>query len=351
MVRSMTTHGDSTERPSENTTDAGWFLPPGGEPLVAELVAEPVGPPRPRRPLVLGRRLPLVLFAATCVSVLLAGTRLPDIFLGMIVDVLVSHQWPRDVHTLSKFLPGMCLNGLIYGVCVMTILVCHEMGHWLQARRYRVPATLPLFVPMPIGPIGTLGAVIAMRPGVGDRRAIFDIGITGPLAGLVPTLIFAVVGLLLSEKTAITPRAEIYGDPLLMQLLERLIFGPLPPGHVVASHPMAFAAWVGLLVTSINLIPIGQLDGGHVLYGLLRQRAHYVASFLLTAAAVAVVASTVFFHYPAWFLMVLLLLFMGPKHPPTANDDVPLGPVRIVLGWLTLAFVLVGFTPMPFPMP
>jgi Zn-dependent protease len=345
----MTTNGDSTGKPAENTSDLGWFLPPsGGEPLVAELVAEPS---RPRRPLMLGRRLPLTLFVLTCVSVLLAGTRLPDVFLNTVLEVVFEQRWTLDVHKLARLLPEMCLHGYIYGLSVMTILVCHEMGHYIQARRYRVPATLPLFVPMPIGPIGTLGAVIAMRPGVGDRRAIFDIGISGPLAGLVPTLVFAVVGLLLSKKAVLSPNAEVYGDPLLMQLLVRLIFGPLPPGHDVVLHPMAFAAWVGLLVTSINLIPIGQLDGGHVLYALLRRKAHQVASFLLTAAAVAVVASTVFFHYPAWFVMVLLLFFMGPKHPPTANDDVPLGPVRIVLGWLTLAFVLVGFTPMPFQMP
>ena len=115
-------------------------------------------------------------------------------------------------------------------------------------------------------------------------------------------------------------------------------------------HPMAFAGWVGLLITSLNLIPIGQLDGGHVLYALLRTKAHRVAEFLLMAAAVAVVIGAVVFHYPAWILMVLLLFVMGPIHPPTADDDVPLGTTRIVLGWLTLAFIFVGFTPTPFKM-
>jgi len=132
-----------------------------------------------------------------------------------------------------------------------------------------------------------------------------------------------------------------------MQLLEWLRFGPMPANHGVLWHPMAFAAWVGLLITSLNLIPIGQLDGGHILYALLRKKARPVASFLLMTAGGAVVVATFVLGYPIWIIMILLLFLMGPNHPPTANDNVPLGRWRIVLGWLTLAFVLVGFTPVP----
>ena len=120
--------------------------------------------------------------------------------------------------------------------------------------------------------------------------------------------------------------------------------GPTPPGAEVALHPMAYAGWVGIFITALNLIPIGQLDGGHVLYALLRTAAHGVAQALLFAAMMAVVV----WGYWGWSLMILLLMLMGPIHPPTANDNVPLGTGRTILGWATLAFVPLGFTAVPF---
>jgi membrane-associated protease RseP (regulator of RpoE activity) len=225
----------------------------------------------------------------------------------------------------------------------MTILACHEGGHFIQAWRYRVYASLPYFIPMPISPIGTFGAVIAMDSRVGDRKALFDIGITGPLAGLVPTLIFCVLGMQAAQVGVVVQHRAQFGSPLLFEFLTWLRFGSLPHGYSTMIGPMGFAGWVGLLITSLNLLPIGQLDGGHVLYGLLRRRAHSVAMFLLLAAIVAVVA----FGYYEWSLMLFLLVMMGPRHPPTANDDVPLGAWRTILGWLTLAFIFIGFTPTP----
>ncbi len=236
----------------------------------------------------------------------------------------------------------------MYAVPLMTILICHEAGHFIQARRYGVRATLPYFLPMPISPIGTMGAVIAMEAHVGDRKALFDIGITGPLAGLVPTIVCCTLGLHWSK---LAPDMSPWGQPLLFKGLAYLTFGRLPEGTDILLHPMAFAGWVGLLITALNLFPIGQLDGGHILYGLLRRRAHSVAWGILVAAAATVLIVGTLFGQPAvlgWLVMISLLLAMGPRHPPTANDYVPLGPVRTVLGWLTLAFVPIGFTPMPF---
>jgi len=243
----------------------------------------------------------------------------------------------------SNFMP----ESLAYCACVMTILVCHEAGHFLQARRYGVYASLPYFLPMPFTPLGTLGAVIVMDSRVKDRRALFDIGITGPLAGLVPTLIFCVLGMQFGLSRVGVPdlKSFEFGDPLVFKWLTQLTFGPVPDGHDVLVGPMAFAGWVGLLVTAINLFPIGQLDGGHVLYGLLRRRALWVA----TAVLVGAVIGAAVFHLTMWWLMLLLLVLMGPRHPPTTNDNVPLGAARIVLGWLTLAFLPLGFTPNPFP--
>ncbi len=239
-------------------------------------------------------------------------------------------------------------HGLAYAAPLMLTLTCHEFGHYLQARRYRVPASLPYFIPMPGTPLGTMGAVIAMRGNMGHRKALFDIGISGPLAGLVPALVCSIVGLHLSTvvDAPMHRAADQYalGSPLLFQWLKSWLFGTLPEGKTIALHPLGFAGWVGIFITALNLFPIGQLDGGHVLYAILRRKAHIVASTLLLAAILAVVFTGAY----QWALMLFLLVMIGPNHPPTANDNEPLGTPRIVLGWLTLAFVVIGFTPTPF---
>ncbi|MCE5303835.1 MAG: site-2 protease family protein [Planctomycetaceae bacterium] len=280
-----------------------------------------VRPVRPRR----RWRLPLLLFLATCLTTLLAGAS---------GKVWIEEGW----------LAGL-ISGLRYAVPVMTILLCHEMGHFIQAHRYGVYASWPYFIPMPFSPIGTMGAVIAMEPRVGHRRALFDIGISGPLAGLVPTIIFLVVGLKHSSFAVPVKDAMLFGDPLLVKALVYWIMGPTPKGYEVVIDPMAFAGWVGLLVTSLNLIPIGQLDGGHILYALLRRRAHRVAKTLLLTALFLVIWKWEILGQ--WTLMIVLLFLMGPIHPPTADDEEPLGVFRYILGWATLAFIVVGFTPTP----
>lgn len=273
-------------------------------------------------------RVPLLLFAATCLSTLFVGTILSG----------DGKDWVAAFY-----------SGLRYSIPLMTILVCHEMGHFLQARRYGVPASLPYFIPVPLPPIGTFGAVIGMTPRVGGRKALFDIGISGPLAGLAPTLLFCLWGLQLSEVKPFLaeqpPRGLAVGSPLLFQYLTQKQFGRLPPNHYVDLDPMAFAGWVGLLITSLNLIPIGQLDGGHILYALLRRQARKVAALLLFTALFMVIWK--WEYYGHWIVMIFLLFLIGPMHPPTADDDEPIGLFRTLLGWLTLAFVLIGFTPTP----
>jgi membrane-associated protease RseP (regulator of RpoE activity) len=233
-------------------------------------------------------------------------------------------------------------GGLPFALALMTTLLAHEFGHFLQSVRYSVPASLPLFIPMPYSPIGTMGAVIVMQPGKGDRSAIFDIAITGPLAGLFFALLFSVIGLRLSEVVPFNQPSRLHlGAPLLFKGLAYLTLGSTT--HI-ALHPIAFAGWVGIFITALNLIPIGQLDGGHILYALLRQKAHIVAQLLLLGAIAAVFIG----RYWGWSLMLILLMLIGPIHPPTANDNVPLGTTRTVLGWVSLMFVIIGFTPTPF---
>jgi membrane-associated protease RseP (regulator of RpoE activity) len=279
---------------------------PIGSPYASPLAEEYV------RALISVRRrvlLPALLFAATCVTTYLAA-------------------------------------GPAFAVAVMLILTTHELGHFFQALRYRVPASLPYFIPMPYSPFGTMGAVIGLQAHSGNRKALFDIGISGPLAGLVPAVACSIVGLYLSPVVQLVGHDNLMmlGEPLFFRFLKFLIFGPLDDAHDVLLHPLGYAGWVGIFITGLNLIPIGQLDGGHVLYALLLRRAHRVASLVLLAAVVCVAV----FGYWGWSLMLALLFVMGPKHPPTADDCVPIGTGRTVLGWLTLAFVVVGFTPQPF---
>jgi Zn-dependent protease len=283
------------------------------------------------------KRLALFLFLATCCTTFLIGVSLR-------ADVAFPH--PAFFQAVWNMgLLNVLISGLSYAGPVMLILLSHEMGHYLQARRYGVPASLPYFIPMPFPPFGTMGAVIIQGAGVADRKALFDIAVTGPLAGLVVALPCVYFGLLNAEVRVVEPNPNtiIFGDPLILQWLITWIHGPLGQNEDVILNPLLFAGWVGIFITALNLIPIGQLDGGHILYTLVGKKSQLVATILLFGG----IGFVIYTGYVAWVLMLGLLLLMGPGHPPTADDNVPLGRGRIVLGWLSLAFIIIGFTPMP----
>jgi membrane-associated protease RseP (regulator of RpoE activity) len=295
----------------------------------------------PRRSVRSNRRVALVLFLATCFSVFMAG---------MVPGKGIAALYGRDAS--DPPLPPvseLLASGLTYFGAVMTILIAHEMGHYLQARRYRVPATLPYFIPFPITPFGTMGAVIVQGAGVANRKSLFDIAVSGPLAGLVFALPITMLGISRAQvsDSAPPPGELIYGMPLIFEWLVHWIRGPLPEGSWgLADNPWLFAGWVGIFITALNLVPIGQLDGGHILYTLIGRRAHRVALGLLFAAAAFMILT----GQISYVFMIVLLVVAGPRHPPTADDNVPLGAGRIALGWLTLAFVIIGFTPIPISM-
>jgi membrane-associated protease RseP (regulator of RpoE activity) len=236
--------------------------------------------------------------------------------------------------------------GPAYAACIMTILLCHEMGHYLFCRRYGVPSSPPLFLPLPwISPFGTLGAIILMRRHVRSRRRVFDIGVAGPLAGLLPSLAASIYGLAHSTVVTIPPEGFAgmrLGDSLIFRWLGLWIHGPLAPGTDLLLHPVAYAGWAGLFVTSLNLIPVGQLDGGHVLHGLLGKTARYVGWVIL--GGLAGLATT----QPNFWLLVVLLFLVGFRgHPPTDDDHLPLGRGRIALGILAMVILALTFTPHP----
>ena len=240
---------------------------------------------------------------------------------------------------------GFGADGYLFALAVMLILTCHEMGHFLQTLRYKVQASLPYFIPMPLGPIGTMGAIIRMDGRIPNIRALFDIGISGPLAGLVPTLFFCWYGIKYSHIGPIifNPDEFLFGQPLLFDWLIYQIYSPLPEGTRLHWHPFAFAGWVGLLITSLNLLPIGQLDGGHIFYAIFKQKAGFYSVILFYLLIFLVI----YFGLWAWTLMLILLALLGTQHPPTQNDAVKLGTFRTILGIATLAFILIGFTPNP----
>ncbi len=230
-----------------------------------------------------------------------------------------------------------------YSFCLMSILTAHEFGHYLAARYYRVPATLPYFIPAFFF-FGTMGAVIRMSPHIPNRRALFDIASAGPLAGMVVAVPISFIGILLSERIPLDTEQVglMLGDPVLFQIFERIIFGVSGEEQVLLLHDVGFAGWVGLFVTALNLLPIGQLDGGHVTYAVFGSRSLWIAR-----AAFVVLLVVCLTMGQQYALFLILLLFMGLRHGPTQNDWIQLGSSRKKLALILLAVFALCFIPVP----
>ncbi len=238
------------------------------------------------------------------------------------------------------------LDGFWYSTGIMSILLSHEMGHYLMCKRHGVAATLPFFIPFPASPFGTMGAVIKMDGRIPDRRVLFDIGAAGPIAGIVIALPAAYFGLKMSTVFAIDQVKSEYwvlGDSLLFKALEWLAVGTLPEGYSTFLHPLAYAGWAGLFFTALNLLPIGQLDGGHVVYALFGEKSRYLFAVFLALFALV----CIFFYLP-WLLFVVILLWMGYRHPPTLNPYIELDRKRKIIAVLVLIFFVLAFVPIPF---
>jgi membrane-associated protease RseP (regulator of RpoE activity) len=238
-------------------------------------------------------------------------------------------------------------GGPWYALALMSILLAHEMGHYLTCRRYGVPASLPFFIPMEphLSLFGTLGAVIRMRGRIPSRRVLFDIAVAGPLAGLVLAIPAVIIGLHLSHIVPVPREGSglfYLGDSPLFTFLSHMILGTPPEGTDIVLHPVAFAGWAGLFVTALNLLPVGQLDGGHVVYALFGQRARWVSVGVLAAFI-----GVFFFKFRGWWLLIALLLLFGFRHPAPEDDATPLDAGRRVLGVIILIFFVLTFTPVP----
>jgi membrane-associated protease RseP (regulator of RpoE activity) len=240
--------------------------------------------------------------------------------------------------------PEGLVHGLPFSVTLMVILLVHEMGHYLTARHHGVPASLPYFIPAPTF-IGTFGAFIRMEARPTNRRALFDVAAAGPLAGLALAVPAVVIGLQLSTVTPESAGGGItLGSSVLLTLLSKLTLGLLPNEANIAIHPIGFAGWIGLFVTALNLLPVGQLDGGHVVYSLFGSRHIWISR----VAFVAILSLGVTRLWDGWIVWGILLLFLGMRHPPALDADTPLDFKRKVVGWFVLMVFVVTFIPAPF---
>ena len=286
-------------------------------------------------------KIPILLFIATCFSTFWVG-----IAEWQPIQQLTAAHSDGSMMRIRVLLLDNWEQGLIYAFAVLLILLAHEMGHFIATLIYKVPASAPIFLPFPINPLGTLGAVIAMQGNAADRKQIFDIGLAGPLAGLIPCIPIAFLGV--SQLDLSAPPQTGFGMhmPVFLDWLIRWYEIPNYDGMVWLNqlNPWFCAAWVGCLITGLNMMPVGQLDGGHVTYTLFGKKAHWIAQ----ATIVFAVAFMVYLEHYILIVMVILVLLIGTNHPPTTNDKVPLGPVRWVLGLASLSIPFLCFPPQIF---
>lgn len=239
--------------------------------------------------------------------------------------------------------PGQLYRGIPFSFSLMGILLAHEFGHYLAAKRHGLDVTLPYFIPAP-PIIGTFGAFIKMRSPVRDRRMLMDVGAAGPLVGVVVAIPLLIAGLYLSEVKLIRGEAGMnLGSSLLLSLLTRIVVGPLKEGYDIVIHPIGFAGWIGLLVTALNLLPVGQLDGGHVGYALFGERQNRLSKFVYGGLIFLGI-----FGWQGWLVWAVLLWFLGIRHPVPTDWWVPLDRKRKIIGWVTVAVFFLTFIPVPF---
>lgn len=270
-------------------------------------------------------RLHVILFVITFLSMLAAGAL------------------QKGINPVEE--PWRIVEGFPFAFTLMLILLSHEFSHYFASRSHNTEATLPYFIPAP-SIIGTFGAFIKMKSPIISRRALVDIGASGPIVGFAISVVASIAGLAMSRVVDIEPGQGMLslGNNLLFSFLSGVMVGSLPEGHDIVLHPVAFAGWIGFLVTSLNLLPIGQLDGGHVSYALLGESIHRQLSSVLVVALVSLGV----FVWPGWAFWAVLMVLLGLRHPPVIYWESPLDPRRKIIGWAALIIFVITFTPVPF---
>ena len=303
------------------------YIPPGSEtrhrrraPFRRVFIRRPAPPPA-KKPDV---RINLILFILTVITTTMAGA------VQQGVDPFAS--------------PGEIYRGIPFSFTLLLILGVHELGHYLMSRKHGGEATLPYFIPAPHF-IGTFGAFIKMRSRPADRRVLLDIGAAGPIAGFVLAVPAVFIGMHLSEVVPTAGGGGLFlGSSLLFSAIEMLVKGPLPEGMDIILHPIGFAGWLGLFVTSLNLLPLGQLDGGHIAYAILDDKHE---SFGRTVSWALLVLGLI--GWKGWIFWALLITFvLKLRHPPPLYPHVPLDGRRRMIAWICLIILVITFIPNPF---
>jgi len=271
-------------------------------------------------------------------------TIISTIATGAVIWASREHESPDAILRILVSPYYLSRGALFFSLPLMAILGTHEMGHYLMAKHHGIAASLPFFIPLPpgISIFGTMGAFISLREPMSDKKALFDIGIAGPIAGLLVAIPVTIIGIMLTTPSTNTPDPGegpnlIIGVPLLYRWIAEAV--PHEGGSI---HPTAFAGWVGLFITALNLLPAGQLDGGHVARALLGDRAHY-----LSYATILAMVLMGFLFFTGWFLFAMLILLLGARHPPPLNDLSKLDKKRVVVGVVGLLILVTAFTATP----
>jgi len=280
--------------------------------------------------------LNVLLFSLTFLFTLVIGLQFHITFYAIAIPGV------QNLFQLIAARPASLLWGLPYSLSLMAILLVHELGHFMACRRHHIRATWPYFIPAPTL-VGTFGAFIKIQSPFPSKKALFDVGVAGPVAGFFVALPIIAIGIHHSRIIeAQTLEAGItLGEPLVFQLFTLLVKGPLPADQDILIHPIAFAGWFGLLATAFNLFPIGQLDGGHILYSLLGKKSRHVA-----LAAIAAIVLLGIFFWQGWLFWALIVTFIGLRHPPIYEDEV-IDRRRKVWAAVALIIFILSFTPAP----
>lgn len=263
------------------------------------------------------------------------------LFILTLLCTLVAGALQQGVNPIEN--PWLIWKGIPFSFTLLMILGAHEFGHYFMARKHSIDVTLPYFIPAPSF-IGTFGAFIKMKSPIMDRRILLDVGAAGPLAGMCVTVPVLLIGLYLSEiRYDAVDSGLSLGSSLFFTFMNWIVHGPLPDNANIILHPIAFSGWIGLLVTCLNLLPVGQLDGGHVAYAVIGTKQRVVSKVIIGVLVVLGVTGWI-----GWLVWAGILFIMGTNHPPVVYDWIPLDKNRKIIGWITLSVFVITFTPAPF---
>ncbi len=292
------------------------------------------------------------------------------LFILTLCSTLIVGAWWALVDPISLLKePENIVKGIPFSASLMIILLSHEFSHYIASKKHGIKATLPYFIPAPTI-IGTLGAVIKMKTPIITRKALIDIGASGPIAGFIVSVVVSIIGLHMSEVRYVTQTEGVvifnFGDSVLFYMLSRSILGVIPPGFDIFIHPIAFAGWIGLFVTFLNLMPIGQLDGGHVVYALGGEMLHKKTSLIVFIALLVLGLPKIIFGgnivplsaeirayidtylWEGWaYLAAIFFILFGHRHPPVLHWETELDPKRRFIGWISFFIFIITFVPVP----